>query len=93
MRIQRAFLPNQRPIGRLFPHAMRRVAFTHFERPDKLTGKMRRARYMLPLDDLPKDAVSVGQPEWRDLPETEAEQESTSGWQGNSGVVPPKDER
>jgi hypothetical protein len=72
---------------------MKRVAFTHFERPDRLTGKMRRARYMVPLDELPKGARAVGEVEWRNLPESNEEQDSTSGWLNNRGKVPPSGSR
>jgi hypothetical protein len=59
---------------------MKRVAFTHFEKPDRLTGKMRLARYMVPLEELPKGAKAVGEVVWRNLPESIEEQDSTSGW-------------
>lgn len=52
---------------------MRRVPYTYFKRPDPITGRMRKSRYMLPLDELPEGAEPVGQPLIRELLETEEE--------------------
>jgi hypothetical protein len=59
---------------------MKRVAFTYFRKPG---GKQ--STYRMPLDELPKGAEPVGEPEWRDLPEPG--EEPTSGkWVSPSGM-------
>jgi hypothetical protein len=47
---------------------------------------MVKSRHRVPLDELPQGAKPVGEVQWRDLPETEAEKERARfGMYGNQG--------
>jgi hypothetical protein len=63
---------------------MKRTAFTYFERYDPIGKRMVKSRYRVPMDELPKGAVPVGEPEWRDLPEPGDERDSGQ-WVSPSG--------
>jgi hypothetical protein len=63
---------------------MKRVPYTYFQRPDPITGRIRKSRYMVPVEELPKDAEAIGAPVIRELPEPG--DEPTSGqWVSPSG--------
>lgn len=72
--------------------AMKRTAFTYFAKRDPRTGKLgRRSRYRVQADQLPKGTEAVGTLQWRDLPESDAEMENTSGFLSNRECpVPPR---